>query len=61
MITEDFPKSMIKTNFTSATTGTTKPSADTVDLTIDSDEEEDALKKSAASKGSPTKGKINGM
>ena len=61
MITEDFPKSMIKTNFVNPTAAATKPSADTVDLTIDSDEDEDTLKKSVASKVSPTKVKSNGM
>lgn len=61
MITEDFPKSSIKTNFTSSTgTGVNKPSADTVDLTIDSDEDDDSLKKTVASKAHQ-KSKNNGM
>lgn len=47
MITEDYPKSTIKSHLTSlTTTNASKPSADTVDLTIDSDEEEEPLKKS---------------
>jgi hypothetical protein len=54
MITEDFPKSSIKTNITSSTNASGKQ--DTVDLTIDSDEDEEALKKSKA----PMKSK-NGM
>lgn len=60
MITEDFPKSAIKTNFLGSTgTGTNKPSADTVDLTIDSDEDDDLLK--SQSKIQPQKVKNNGM
>lgn len=49
MITEDFPKSMAKSGLTS-NTGSNKPSADTVDLTIDSDEEE-FLKKAKPKNG----------
>lgn len=61
MITEDFPKSSIKSHLTnSAATGGSKPSADTVDLTIDSDEDDEPSKKSA-SKGLPAKTKSNGM
>lgn len=52
MITEDFPKSMIKTNFPGSTAGATKPSADTVDLTISDDEDGEAFKKSVPSKAS---------
>lgn len=62
MITEDFPKSAVKSNFISSTgTGANKPSADTVDLTIDSDEDEDMMKKSTPSKVQPQKVKNNGM
>lgn len=60
MITEDFPKAMMKANFTSSTTSVVKPTADTVDLTIDSDEDEDVSKKTALT-ASPTKVKSNGM
>jgi hypothetical protein len=57
MITEDFPKSMIKSHLTGpASTGASKPQADTVDLTIDSDEDEEAIKISKMSKS-----KGNGM
>jgi hypothetical protein len=55
MITEDFPKSNIK-NLTGSNPAAGKPQADTVDLTIDSDEDEEALKNSKA----PVKSK-NGM
>lgn len=54
MITEDFPKSSIKGNLTGSTNACGKQ--DTVDLTIDSDEDEEALKKSKT----PIKSK-NGM
>lgn len=57
MITEDYPKSTIKSHLTGST-GANKPSADTVDLTCDSDEEDEALKKALASKA---KAKSNGM
>lgn len=44
MITEDFPKSTLKALIQSNTSTTGKPSADTVDLTIDSDEEDEPIK-----------------
>lgn len=62
MITEDFPKSTIKSCLSgTANMGTNKPSADTVDLTIDSDEDEEPKK--SATKGLPAvvKAKTNGM
>lgn len=61
MITEDFPKSTIKMHLTNLSTTGVKPSADTVDLTCDSDEEEEMLKKTVASKTQPAKVKSNGM
>lgn len=59
MITEDYPKSTIKSHLTSVqATNTSKPSADTVDLTIDSDDDEPSKK--SALKSAPQKAK-NGM
>lgn len=59
MITEDYPKSTIKSHLTNVqATNTSKPSADTVDLTIDSDDDEPSKK--SALKSAPQKAK-NGM
>lgn len=59
MITEDPKVSKMQPLTTSVTVN--KPSADTVDLTLDSDDEDDATKKSKAATAAAAKSKTNGM